>query len=423
MPERTQTGCCIAGGGPAGMMLGFLLARAGVEVLLLEKHADFFRDFRGDTLHPSSLEVMHELGLLDDFLRLPHTELHEARGVVGEEMFTLADFSRLPVRCKFIAMIPQWDFLNFLAEHGRRYPKFRLQMQADVTDLVREGNRIAGVRATTPSGELEARAQLVVGADGRHSTVRERAGLEVLEFGVPIDVFWFRIAKSADDPQQALGYFRPGKTVRILVMLDRGDYWQAGAVIPKGAGEQIHARGLAAFREEIARIVPFARASLEALGDWDEVKLLTVKVDRLREWHLPGLLCIGDAAHAMSPVGGIGINIALQDAVAAANLLAEKLRAGSVSEDDLRAVQRRRERAVRMTQAVQIFVQNRVFQSGAGGQGSGSVPLPMRLIRAFPFLRRLVARFIGMGFQPEHVRTRELPAEYHNATPTSRPAR
>src|SRR6266700_3068120 len=379
MPERTQTGCCIVGGGPAGMMLGFLLARAGVEVLLLEKHADFFRDFRGDTLHPSSLEVMHELGLLDDFLRLPHTELREARGVVGEEMFTLADFSRLPVRCKFIAMIPQWDFLNFLAEHGRRYPKFRLQMQAAVTDLVREGNRIAGVLATTPSGELEARAQLVVGADGRHSTVRERAGLEVLEFGVPIDVFWFRIAKSADDPQQALGYFRPGKTVRILVMLDRGDYWQAGAVIPKGAGEQIHARGLAAFREEIARIVPFARASLEALGDWDEVKLLTVKVDRLREWHLPGFLCIGDAAHAMSPVGGIGINIALQDAVATANILTEALQSNALTPHHLTQVQCYRERAVRNTQRFQVFA-HRILDRILRNPAPMKVPLTVRLL-------------------------------------------
>jgi 2-polyprenyl-6-methoxyphenol hydroxylase-like FAD-dependent oxidoreductase len=407
MPEQVKTGCCIVGGGPAGMMLGFLLARAGVDAVVLEKHADFFRDFRGDTIHPSSLEVMHELGLLDEFLRLPHSQLPKMVGMLGEKPITVADFSRLPTKCKFIAFMPQWDFLSFLAERGKRYPKFHLRMSAGVTDLLREGDRIAGVRAKTPQGDLEVRATLVVGADGRHSTVRERAGLEVQDLGAPMDVFWFHLAKNADDPTQAFGFLRPGKLIRIMVMLDRGDYWQAGAVIPKGWGEKIRAAGLPAFREDVARIVPFAKRSLEAIKSFDELKLLTVKVDRLKRWHLPGLLCIGDAAHAMSPVGGIGINIALQDAVAAANLLYDKFGSGAVAEDDLRAVQAWRERAVRRTQAVQIFMQNQLFRALPGATPDESVPLPFRLLRMFPILQRLAARFVGMGFQPEHVKSPE----------------
>jgi 2-polyprenyl-6-methoxyphenol hydroxylase-like FAD-dependent oxidoreductase len=407
MPERMKTGCCIVGGGPAGMMLGFLLARAGVEVAVLEKHADFFRDFRGDTIHPSSLEVMHELGLLEQFLRVPHQELPRMVAMLGDEPFPVADFSRLPTRCRFIAFMPQWDFLDFLAAQGRRYPKFRLMMNAEVTDLVREGGRIAGVRAKTPQGEIEVRAALVVGCDGRHSTVRERAGLEVRDFGAPMDVFWFHLARNADDPTQAFGFLRPGKLIRIMIMLDRGDYWQAGAVIPKGWGEKIRAAGLPAFREDVARIVPFARRSVEAIRDFDELKLLTVKVDRLTRWHLPGLLCIGDAAHAMSPVGGIGVNIALQDAVAAANMLYDKFGSGTVAEDDLRAVQSYREGAVRRTQAVQIFMQNQIFRAAPGATPSDAAPLPFRLLKMLPILQRLTARFVGLGFQPENVKTPE----------------
>jgi 2-polyprenyl-6-methoxyphenol hydroxylase-like FAD-dependent oxidoreductase len=400
-----ETRCCIAGGGPAGMMLGLLLARAGVEVVVLEKHADFLRDFRGDTIHPSTLEIMHELDLLDAFLALPHQEVRELGGRVGGVPLTLADFGHLPTRCRFIAFMPQWDFLDFIAREGARYPTFRLLMRTEATGLIEEAGRVLGVRATAPDGPLDIRARLVVGADGRHSTIRAVAGLAVDELGAPMDVLWFGLPRRVDDTPATLGWIERG---RILVMLNRGEHWQCGFVIPKGASDEVHARGLPAFREAIAAVAPFVRDRVETLTDWDEVKLLTVAVDRLRRWHRPGLLCIGDAAHAMSPIGGVGINLAIQDAVAAANILADPLRGDRLTEDHLRRVQRRREFPTRATQALQLFVQNRVIRRVLGGTGPIAPPLPLRLISHWPLLRRLPARLIGLGFRPEHVRTRDV---------------
>jgi 2-polyprenyl-6-methoxyphenol hydroxylase-like FAD-dependent oxidoreductase len=386
------------------MMLGFLLARAGVEVVVLEKHSDFLRDFRGDTIHPSTLELMHELGVLEEFLKRPHQEVRELAGQVGNEMLKIGDFTHLPTKCKFLALMPQWDFLNFIAEQGKRYPGFQVRMQAEVTDLIEQNGRIVGVIAKTAQGEMEIRAGLTVGADGRHSIVRERAGLPVIDLGAPMDVLWMRISRRPTDPGQTLGHVEAGK---IFVMIDREDYWQCGLVIPKGGADEIRKRGLEKFREDIASLEPFLRDRVSELRDWSDASLLTVKVDRLRQWWRPGLLCIGDAAHAMSPVGGVGINLAIQDAVAAANILASKLVAGSITDDDLRAVQQRREFPTRATQRLQIVVQNRVIRRVLGSAKPLTVPAPLKLMQRWPFLRRIPARVIGMGFRPEHVRTPE----------------
>jgi 2-polyprenyl-6-methoxyphenol hydroxylase-like FAD-dependent oxidoreductase len=399
--ESLQTRCCIAGGGPAGMMLGVLLARAGIDVIVLEKHGDFLRDFRGDTVHPSTLEVMHELGWLESFLQRPHQEVREISGQIGDERVTIADFSHLPTRCQFIALMPQWDFLDFLAERGRQYGPFRLRMDAEVVGLIEEDGRIAGVRATTPRGALDVRALLTVGADGRGSIVRERAGLIVDNFGVPIDVLWMRLSRHPDDPAQVLGNIRDG---HVFVMLQRGDYWQCAFVIPKGGYEELRRDGIEKFRQTIATIVPFLADRVGELGDWDAIKLLTVKIDRLREWQRPGLLCIGDAAHAMSPIGGVGINLAIQDAVAAANILAEPLRRGQVTIDDLEAVQRRRAFPTRATQRLQRLMQDRVIGRTLRSGAPTLLPLVARLLRDHPVLRRLPARMVGLGFRPEHVR-------------------
>jgi 2-polyprenyl-6-methoxyphenol hydroxylase-like FAD-dependent oxidoreductase len=396
--------CCIAGGGPAGMMLALLLARADVTVLVLEKHADFLRDFRGDTIHPSTLEVMHELGVLEDFLQRPHQEVRTLGAQIGDVFLQLADFAHLPTHCRFIALMPQWDFLNFIAEQAKRYPGFRLEMEAEATALIEEGGRVTGMRAETRQGSLTIRADLVVGADGRHSIVREKAGLEIVDLGAPMDVLWMRLSRRPTDSGQTLGRVDAG---RILVMLNREDYWQCAFVIPKGGFDQIRQSGLAAFRGEIARLAPHLGDRVDELDDWSDIKLLTVAVDRLRVWHRPGLLCIGDAAHAMSPIGGVGINLAIQDAVAAANILAPRLRQGPANEDDLQAVQRRREFPTRATQRVQLFVQNRVIGNVLRSSGKLSPPLPLRLLGRWPLLRRIPARLIGIGFRPEHVK---LPA-------------
>ena len=396
--------CCIAGGGPAGMMLAFLLARAGIAVLVLEKHADFLRDFRGDTIHPSTLEVMHELGVLQEFLQRPHQEVRTLGGQIGDTFLQLADFTHLPTHCRFIAFMPQWDFLNFIAEQARRYPSFHLEMQAEATGLIEEGGRVIGVRAETPQGSLDVRADLVVGADGRHSIVREKAGLETVDLGAPMDVLWMRLSRHPTDPGQTLGRVDAG---RILVMLNREEYWQCAFVIPKGGFDQIRQSGLAAFRGEIARLAPYLGDRLGELGDWSDIKLLTVAVDRLKVWHRLGLLCIGDAAHAMSPIGGVGINLAVQDAVAAANILAPRLLQGAPNEEDLQAVQTRRELPTRATQRLQLFVQNRVIGRVLQSTGKLSPPLAMRLLGQWPLLRRIPARLIGIGFRPEHVK---LPA-------------
>jgi len=383
------------------MMLGFLLARAGVDVVVLEKHADFLRDFRGDTIHPSTLELMYELGLLEEFLKRPHQEVRELAGQVGEETVKIADFTHLPTQCKFLALMPQWDFLNFIVEQGRRYPHFQVKMKAEAIDLIEQDGRVVGVSAKTPDGAMEIRALLTVGADGRRSVVRERAGFEVMDLGAPMDVLWMRISRLPSDPGQSLGHIEAG---RMLVMIDREDYWQCGFIIPKGGMDEIRERGIEQFREDIATLQPYLRDRVSELQDWSDVSLLTVKVDRLQKWSRPGLLCIGDAAHAMSPVGGVGINLAIQDAVAAANILGAKLAAGSLREQDLLAVQRRREFPTRATQWLQILVQNRVVRRVLASAQPLTVPWPLKLMQRWPVLRRIPARVIGMGFRPEHVR-------------------
>jgi 2-polyprenyl-6-methoxyphenol hydroxylase-like FAD-dependent oxidoreductase len=386
------------------MMLGFLLARAGVDVQVLEKHADFLRDFRGDTVHPSTLEVMYELGILEEFLKRPHQEVRTLAGQVGSETVPIADFTHLPTHCKFTALMPQWDFLNFIAEKAKRYRGFHLRMQAEVIDLIRENGSVAGVRAKTPDGTLEIRAELTVGADGRHSVVRERAELEVINLGAPMDVLWMRFSRKNSDPEQTFGHIDAGK---MFVMLNREEYWQCAFVIPKGGFDEIRQKGLPVLRQEIADFSPTLRDRVEELRDWKDVSLLTAAVDRLKQWFLPGLLCIGDAAHAMSPVGGVGINLAIQDAVAAANILAEKLRDGTVREGDLRAVQQRRTFPTRATQGMQVFVQNRIIKRVLGSNKPLALPWPLKLVRRWPVLRRILPRIVGVGFRPEHVKTVE----------------
>jgi 2-polyprenyl-6-methoxyphenol hydroxylase-like FAD-dependent oxidoreductase len=404
--ERIQTRCCVVGGGPAGMVLGFLLARAGVDVVVLEKHADFLRDFRGDTVHPSTLELMFELGILDDFLRRPHQELSEIGALVDDFAVTVADLSHLPTHCKFVALMPQWEFLNFFAEKASAYPQFVLRMESDVTDLILEKGRIVGVRAQTPQGVLEVRADLTVGADGRRSRVRERAGMEVMVLGAPIDVLWMRVARQPNDPQQTLGRFRAGK---ILVTLNRGDYWQCAFVIPKGGFDLIQQRGLSAFREDIESVAPFLRGRTAELKEWDDIKLLSVAVDRLHRWSRAGLLCIGDSAHAMSPIGGVGINLAIQDAVAAANILAEPLLRGAVTDALLSAVEKRREFPTRMTQGFQVFAHRRFINPALNTREPiRELPLPLKLLQRFPALRRIPARMLGLGFRPEHAHTPDV---------------
>jgi 2-polyprenyl-6-methoxyphenol hydroxylase-like FAD-dependent oxidoreductase len=409
--------CCIAGGGPAGMMLGLLLARAGVDVGVLEKHADFLRDFRGDTIHPSTLEVVHELGLLERLLTLPHQKVPRINAQFGDLALAVADFSSLSTQCRFVAFMPQWDFLNFLAEEAARYSTFQLQRQADVTGLIEEEGSVVGLRANTSDGPLEVRADLVVGADGRHSTVRSHAGLSVEEFGAPMDVLWFRLSRSTSDPGDPIGRFDAG---RIFIMLNRGEYWQCGFVIPKGSRDRFQGQGLPALRNAVAQLAPFMADRVGELHEWEPIKLLTVQVDRLRQWYRPGLLCIGDAAHAMSPVGGVGINLAIQDAVAASNLLTAPLRDGRLTTEDLCRVQQRREWPTRMTQRVQLMIQNRVIKRALSGSDRFSPPFAIRLLALVPFLRRIPARIIGLGFRPEHVLTSAIETVHASAADVSR---
>jgi 2-polyprenyl-6-methoxyphenol hydroxylase-like FAD-dependent oxidoreductase len=404
MARQITTRCVIAGGGPAGMMLGFLLARAGIDVTVLEKHGDFLRDFRGDTIHPSTLELMHELGLLDAFLKLPHQEVSRLAFQFGAERIPMVDFSHLPVRCKFVALMPQWDFLDFLADRGRRYSNFHLLMRTEAIDLISDGDRVTGLRARAPDGEIEIHAALVVGCDGRHSTVRERAGLSSEDVGAPIDVLWFRLSRHNDDTEETGGHIEAGK---MMVMLNRGDYWQCAYVIPKGGIEAVKREGLAAFRDRVVELSPWMADRIGELKSFDDIKLLTVTIDRLRQWHRPGLLCIGDAAHAMSPVGGVGVNLAVQDAVAAANILAEPLRAGFVTNEHLAAVQRRREFPMKVIQWVQVVVQNRLLSPALSSRERPKPPLALKLIQWLPFLRRIPARVVGLGVRPEHIETPE----------------
>lgn len=402
--ETLSTTCCVVGGGPAGMMLGLLLARAGVPVVVLEKHKDFLRDFRGDTVHPSTLELMVELGLIDEFLKLPHERVDRLSAQIGEAHVAVADFSHLPTHCRFIALMPQWDFLSFLADRAKRYRGFDLRLQAEATDLIEEDGRVVGVRARTPRGDLAVRADLVVGCDGRHSTLRERAGLEVEDIGAPIDVLWFRLSRRADDTAETFGHIETGA---MMVMLNRGAYWQCAYVIPKGGLAEIKQRGLPAFRDSVVLMSPFVRDRIGELGSWDDIKLLTVTIDRLRQWHRPGLLCIGDAAHAMSPVGGVGINLAIQDAVATANELAAPLKARAVTAAHLAAIQKRRTLPMRVIQFVQTQIQNRVLSRALASKERPTVPLAVKLLQRLPALRRLPARLVGIGIRPEHIGTPE----------------
>ena len=395
--------CCIVGGGPAGMMLGYLLARAGIEVLVLEKHGDFLRDFRGDTVHPSTLETMHELGLLEEFLKRPHQEISQVRARIGGEPVVLGNMSYLRTRCRFMALMPQWDFLDFLSEQGRRYPTFHLRMQTEVVGLIEEQVRIVGIRANTPSGPIEVRADLVVGADGRNSVIRHCSGLAIEDLGAPTDAFWMRLSKRPDDPQ----LFVLADRGKLLAMLDRGDYWQCGFPILKGSAEEVQRRGIEQFRAGIVEIAPFLRDRVTELRDWNDLRLLTVRVNRLRQWYRTGLLCIGDAAHAMSPVAGIGINLAIQDAVAAANILARPLREGTVTANDLAKVQRRRAFPTRITQRLQEVIRKQVGRD-VGKSGTARPPWPVRLLERTTLPCRLRTRFVGVGICPEHVKTPDI---------------
>ncbi len=399
--QTLKTTCCVAGGGPAGIMVGYLLARAGVQTVVLEKHADFLRDFRGDTVHPSTLDVIAELGLLEEFLRLPHQEVKLLRGQVGDSVVTIGDFSHIPTRCKFVVLMPQWHFLNFLAEQAARVPEFKLLMRTQVAGLSEAGGRVTGVKAEGPEGAFEIAADLVIGADGRHSTVRTQAGLTIEDLGSPIDVLWLRLSRKPEDSVETLGYFNFG---RVFVTLDRGDYWQCAFVIRKGELQELQQRGIESLRAQIARVAPKFQDRVAELQSWDDIKLLTVRVDRLRQWWKPGLLCIGDAAHAMSPIGGVGINLAIQDAVAAANILAAPLREHALSSAHLAALQRRRTFPTHFTQGFQTLIHDRVINRVLSTDQRVKTPWQVKLFDRLPALRRIPARVVGVGVRPEHVR-------------------
>jgi 2-polyprenyl-6-methoxyphenol hydroxylase and related FAD-dependent oxidoreductases len=392
------------------MMLGFLLARAGVSVIVIEKHADFLRDFRGDTVHPSTLEMIYELGLLDEFLKLPHSVVKQISLQIGKDRVIVGHFEHLPVHCKFIALMPQWDFLNFIADRGRRYQTFDLRMQTEAIDLIEENGRVAGVRAKSPEGELEIRAELIVGCDSRHSTIRTKAGLKSDDYGAPMDVMWFRLSHRPGDSEETVGHIESG---RMMVMLNRNDYWQCAYVIPKGTAEEVRSAGLDKFRQAIADMSPFVRDRLGEIESWDQVKLLTVAVDRLRRWFRPGLLCIGDAAHAMSPIGGVGINLAVQDAVAAANILAQPLRHGTMTIETLESVQRRREFPTRFTQRLQLVLQNNIIGPALEGRRP-EAPFFMKMLQ-WPLLRRIPGRLLALGIRPEHIRTPDIALPTRNS--------
>src|SRR5271165_4306829 len=407
MPDQTlQTTCCVVGGGPAGVVLGYLLARAGVEVTVLERPPDFNRDFRGDTVHPSTLEVMYELGLLQDFLKVPHQQLTTVGGTFGDFAFQTADFRHLPTHCKFVALMPQWDFLDFLSSQAKRFPSFHLRMQHDAVDLIHDGDRVSGVQAQTPDGPVRIGADLVIGCDGRHSTTRKAAGLEVIERGVPIDVLWFRLSRQTNDPEQLLGNINYG---RVLVLINRGDYFQAGMLIRKGSLEQVQSEGIDRFRQIIRQIAPYLGDRVDELKDWEQIKLLSVQINRLRRWYRRGLLCIGDAAHAMSPAGGVGINLAIQDAVATANLLAAPLREGRVTEWWLAQVQRRREFPTRVTQQLQVFA-HAGMQRAFRNPGPARAPWQFKVAVQIPGIQHVLARVVGMGVLPEHIKGTRKPS-------------
>jgi 2-polyprenyl-6-methoxyphenol hydroxylase-like FAD-dependent oxidoreductase len=397
--NQLSTTCCIIGGGPAGIMLGFLLARQGIAVTVLEKYTDFFRDFRGDTIHPSTLELLYELGLLEKFLALPHSQIAGLSAIIGGQRFQMSDFSHLPTHAKFIALMPQWDFLNFLSAEAAGFRSFTLHMGWEATGLIQQNGVTTGVRANTPDGPVEIQAALTVGCDGRHAISRSAGHLPLIDEGVPVDILWLRIARQPSDPENALGHFNYG---RFIILINRNDYFQIGYLIPKGAFPQIQQEGIPAFQQSIERIVPFLAGRTAEIDSWDKVKLLTIQVNRLQDWCSPGLLCIGDAAHAMSPVGGIGINIALQDAVATANILTESILTSGATVHDLQRVQHYRESAVRNTQRVQVFA-HRILSRALQSTGPVTPPLALRMITKIPGVQYLTGRFIGMGLQPQHI--------------------
>ncbi|HSM96100.1 MAG TPA: FAD-dependent oxidoreductase [Rhizomicrobium sp.] len=403
MTDRTlATRVVIAGGGPAGMMCGFLLARAGIDVVVLEKHRDFFRDFRGDTVHPATLNAFAELGLLEELRKVPHRELTDVAAQIEGVTYPAGDFRHLPGRAKFIALMPQWDFLNFLSGKAKAFLNFRLMMETEASDLIDTDGRITGVLAQTADGPLRIDADLVIGADGRHSTIREKAGFRPIELGAPIDVLWLKLPRKASDPEAVLGRVSAGL---LFVMIDRGDYWQCAFVVPKGGFDAIKADGLEAFHKRLAKAAGFAANRIDAIRSFDDVSLLTVTVDRLAQWARPGLLCIGDSAHAMSPVGGVGINLAIQDAIAAANLLWRPLAKGKPTREDLNRVQARREFPVKVTQAAQVAIQSRIIAPALQSAEPLKPPFALKLLKAFPFLRVIPAYAVGLGVRPEHIRS------------------
>lgn len=400
--DNQNVQCCIVGGGPAGAMLGFLLARRGVEVLVLEKHGDFLRDFRGDTIHPSTLRIMSEVGLVDELLQLPHSTVPVLEVQTPQGTLVSMDFRHLKTRWPYIVFLPQWDFLNFLTEKAKRFPNFHLMMNAEARELIEENGMVRGIRYKTPDGWQEAHALLTVAADGRSSQVREQSGLKLLTMSPPMDVLWFRLSRKESDPDDTSFRASAG---HIIGLINRGTYWQIAYVIPKGAAQRVREAGLEEFQQSVHQLLPWLADRVDELKSWEQVKLLVVQANRLQRWYRPGLLCIGDAAHAMSPVGGVGINLAIQDAVVAANVLTRPLKTGRLQVHDLALVQRKREWPTRIIQMLQSMVQRRA--GAALGASSGvptMLPVPMKVLLRLPGLRNLPAHLVGFGVWPVHVR-------------------
>lgn len=392
--------CCIVGGGPAGVMLGYIMAKFGIDIVVLEKHKDFFRDFRGDTIHPSTMNILHQLGDLDDFLKIPHDKTNRITTKFGDKEFTVADFTHLKIRTPFIAFTPQWNFLNFLVEKGSKLPNFHMMMETKATDLIKKNGEIVGLKAVNPNGELSIYSDLVVGTDGRHSLTREKAKLKVHDLSSPIDVLWFSMLKNKNDKKLP---FINASNGNLLIVINRGDYWQCGFIVQKGGYEFIKEKGINYFQQELTDIIPKLKDNIQEITDFEHVKKLDVKVDRLKKWYTEGLICIGDAAHAMSPIGGVGINLAIQDAVAAANILVPAFKEGKPTQDDLRKIQERRMFPTKFTQGVQVFIQNKSLQPFLENKKKQNAPSILKLLQWIPFLRRFPARFIGLGIRSEKI--------------------